>query len=229
MFTGIVEEVGKIKSVSQEKDSIKLTISANIILDDVKLGDSISTNGVCLTVTRVGKDFFVADVMPETIRRSNLRYAKPNTPVNLERAMRLADRLGGHIVSGHVDGLAKIVGRKMEGNAEVFSFQIVEQVESNIDKYIIEKGSIAVDGISLTVVNCSGSDFSVSIIPHSKENTVLAVKDKGDYVNVETDIIGKYVEKMLIGKDDNKEPNNDEVSTRVSPQLDMSRLRELGY
>ncbi|ACB83722.1 riboflavin synthase [Natranaerobius thermophilus] len=233
LFTGIVEEVGKVLSVNQGPNSISLNIQAEKIMDDIKLGDSISTNGVCLTVSKVGTNNFVADVMPETLRRSNLRYLTTNSWVNLERALRLSDRLGGHFVSGHVDGVAKVISRKHEGNAEIFNFQVVEENERNIQKYLVEKGSIAVDGISLTIVACEGDGFSVSIVPHSKENTILETRQVGNYVNIEVDIIGKYVEKLLFQeKQDNGSASTTGTSdkkAKIDSKIDINRLRELGY
>lgn len=226
MFTGIVEEVGEIISVNRGKDSVSLSIKADLVLEDVRLGDSISTNGVCLTVTKVSTDYFVADVMPETLRRSNLRFLKTGSKVNLERALQLSDRLGGHLVSGHVDGVAKVEWRKQEGNAELFHFNIVEKNEGEIGKYLVEKGSIAVDGISLTIVNCTGDNFTVSIIPHSKEQTTLAARQTGDYVNLEVDIIGKYVEKLLLHDQSLGNKYADQLS---NSSLNIDRMRELGY
>ncbi len=226
MFTGIVEEVGEIISISRGKDSVRLSIKADVVLEDVNLGDSISTNGVCLTVTKVDRDYFVADVMPETLRRSNLRFLKTGSKVNLERALKLSDRLGGHMVSGHVDGVAKVESRKQEGNAELFNFKIVEKNEGEISKYLVEKGSIAVDGISLTIMSCQDDYFTVSIIPHSKENTILAARQTGDYANLEVDIIGKYVEKLLFHEQNNQNGNMHKPN---HSSLDINRMRELGY
>ena len=193
MFTGIIEEIGQIKHIVLGTKSSAMIIGADKVLDDVKIGDSISTNGVCLTVSRFGSDYFEADVMAETMRRTNFRELKPGDKVNLERAMQLNGRFGGHIVSGHVDGTGVIVSMKKEENAVWVSIGTNE----NILKYIVEKGSITIDGISLTVTYVDDHIFKVSIIPHTGAQTPLLGKKIGDSVNLENDLIGKYVEKML--------------------------------
>lgn len=193
MFTGIIEEIGQIKHIALGTKSSAMIIGADKVLDDVKIGDSISTNGVCLTVSRFGSDYFEADVMAETMRRTNFRELKPGDKVNLERAMQLNGRFGGHIVSGHVDGTGVIVSMKKEENAVWVSIGTNE----NILKYIVEKGSITIDGISLTVAYVDDHIFKVSIIPHTGAQTTLLGKKIGDSVNLENDLIGKYVEKML--------------------------------
>ena len=193
MFTGIIEEIGQIKHIVLGTKSSAMIIGADKVLDDVKIGDSISTNGVCLTVSRFGSDYFEADVMAETMRRTNFRELKPGDKVNLERAMQLNGRFGGHIVSGHVDGTGVIVSMKKEENAVWVSIGTNE----NILKYIVEKGSITIDGISLTVAYVDDHIFKVSIIPHTGAQTTLLGKKIGDSVNLENDLIGKYVEKML--------------------------------
>lgn len=193
MFTGIVEEIGIIKGISRGAESASITIGARKILDDVKLGDSIATNGVCLTVTHFAKDSFTVDVMPETMRRSSLNNLSIGSKVNLERALRLSDRLGGHIVSGHIDGTGVIKEFKREDNAVWISIE----ADMEILKYIIHKGSIAIDGVSLTVAYVDNNMFKVSIIPHTGEETTLLSKKTGDKVNLECDLIGKYVEKLL--------------------------------
>lgn len=193
MFTGIIEEIGQIKHIVLGTKSSAMIIGADKVLDDVKIGDSISTNGVCLTVSRFGSDYFEADVMAETMRRTNFRELKPGDKVNLERAMQLNGRFGGHIVSGHVDGTGVIVSMKKEENAVWVSIGTNE----NILKYIVEKGSITIDGISLTVTYVDDHIFKVSIIPHTGAQTTLLGKKIGDSVNLENDLIGKYVEKML--------------------------------
>ena len=193
MFTGIIEEIGQIKHIALGTKSSAMIIGADKVLDDVKIGDSISTNGVCLTVSRFGSDYFEADVMAETMRRTNFRELKPGDKLNLERAMQLNGRFGGHIVSGHVDGTGVIVSMKKEENAVWVSIGTNE----NILKYIVEKGSITIDGISLTVTYVDDHIFKVSIIPHTGAQTTLLGKKIGDSVNLENDLIGKYVEKML--------------------------------
>lgn len=193
MFTGIIEEIGTIKSINSNGISSQLCINANKILEDTKIGDSIAVNGVCLTVTSIKSNLFTADVMAETLRRSNLGSLLPQSKVNLERAMPANGRFGGHIVSGHIDGTGTIVETKPEGNA----VWIKINCSDNLLKYIIHKGSITIDGISLTVAKVTDSDFSVSIIPHTAANTTLLQKKSGDVVNLENDVIGKYIEKLL--------------------------------
>ena len=193
MFTGIIEEIGAIKSINSNGISSQLCISANKILEDTKIGDSIAVNGVCLTVTSIKSNLFTADVMAETLRRSNLGSLIPQSKVNLERAMPANGRFGGHIVSGHIDGTGTIVETKPEGNA----VWIKINCSDNLLKYIIHKGSITIDGISLTVAKVTDSDFSVSIIPHTAANTTLLQKKSGDVVNLENDVVGKYIEKLL--------------------------------
>ncbi len=192
MFTGIIEEIGRIRSIRTGSDSCVLTVSAEKILSDMHIGDSIAVNGTCLTVCGFGQHSFSADVMPETMRRTNLGDLKAGSPVNLERAMAANGRFGGHIVSGHIDGTGRIQSLKKEKNA------VWVQISANPDvlKYIVEKGSVAIDGISLTVAKISVQDFSVSIIPHTGEETILLKKKSGDTVNLECDIIAKYVEKL---------------------------------
>lgn len=189
MFTGIVEEVGKVLAIGNGK----LKISCELVLKDVNIGDSIAVNGICLTVTHHTATDFTADVMPETVRRTSLAELKLGSSVNLERALTLASRLGGHIVSGHIDGTGKITKLQDEKNALLMTIS----ADKNLLRYIVEKGSVALDGISLTVASVSDSDFTVSLIPHTREITNLASKKIGSPINIETDIIGKYVEKML--------------------------------
>jgi riboflavin synthase len=193
VFTGIIEEVGKIKAISMGSSSAVLTIGASKVLENTKLGDSIAVNGVCLTVTKLGTDYFTADVMAETIRRSSLGTLTNGSPVNLERAMAADGRFGGHIVSGHVDSMGTIASIVPEDNAIWYTIN----AEAKTLHYIVEKGSITIDGISLTVAYVDDSCFKVSIIPHTRQETNLSSKGIGDKVNLECDIIGKYVEKLL--------------------------------
>ena len=186
MFTGIIEETGALKSF----DGGRIEITCAKILSDIKIGDSICTNGVCLTVTDFGEDFFAADVMPETVRRTSL---ETGGVVNLERALKVGDRLGGHIVSGHIDGVGKISSIRAEGNA-IF---IHVAAESFILRQIASKGSVALDGISITVVDAAANEFSVSMIPHTREVTNFKFKRVGSLVNIETDVLAKYVERLL--------------------------------
>ncbi|MDE5584700.1 MAG: riboflavin synthase [Ruminococcus sp.] len=170
-----------------------IEIQAEKVLTDVRIGDSIAVNGVCLTVVEFGKNFFCADVMNETFKRSSLGSLRNGSPVNLERAMSACGRFGGHIVSGHIDGTGVISDMKNDGIAIWYTIS----ADNEILRYIVEKGSVAIDGISLTVAEVNGENFSVSIIPHTAENTILAYKKVGDTVNLENDIIGKYVEKFI--------------------------------
>jgi riboflavin synthase len=193
MFTGLVEEIGRIESVASSAKSAKITIKAKTVLEGVKLGDSICTNGVCLTVTEFDSEKFSVDVMAESMRRSNLKNLKKGDEVNLERALKLSDRLGGHIVSGHIDGTGRIESFEKEDNA----VWITVSAAPELLKYIIEKGSIAIDGVSLTVAYVDGEVFKVSIIPHTKDVTTLLKKQPGQEVNLECDMIGKYIEKLM--------------------------------
>ena len=192
MFTGIIEEIGTIRRIEYGAKSCVLTISANKVLSDVRIGDSIAVNGTCLTVCRFDKDSFSADVMPETMRRTNLGALKNGSSVNLERAMAANGRFGGHIVSGHIDGTGKIQSMRREDNA----VWVTIAANSAILRYIVEKGSIAIDGISLTVAAVTAVDFSVSIIPHTGAETTLLQKNTGDVVNLECDIVAKYIVKL---------------------------------
>lgn len=194
MFTGLVEEVGHMKKVFRQGEALVFTVAASKVLEGVAIGDSISVNGVCLTVVSFDRTSFTADVMPETFRKSNLQKQRPGAPLNLERAMPANGRFGGHIVQGHCDGTAVITGRETEANAVVFSLKL-DHTESL--RYIIPKGSIAIDGISLTVVDTDGDGFRVSIIPHTLAETALQYKKPGDTVNIECDVIGKYVDHLL--------------------------------
>jgi len=193
MFTGIIEEVGTIKSIRKGAASALLTIEATNVLEDVSLGDSIAVNGVCLTVTTFTKAEFTADVMHETLNRSSLGSLRAGSKVNLERAMKADGRFGGHIVSGHIDGTGTITDIKRDDNAVWYTIK----APAPLLRYIIEKGSIAIDGISLTVADVNKGSFKVSIIPHTSGNTTLSMKKTGDVVNLENDCIGKYVEKLL--------------------------------
>ena len=190
MFTGIVEEVGSIKAVEEGR----LAISACEVLSDVKVGDSISVNGACLTVTTHDESSFSVDVVPETLRRTNLGELEAGSPVNLERSMPAYGRFGGHMVQGHVDGTATIRSIENEGDA----LMVIFDAPSSVMRYVVEKGFIAVDGASLTIVQCDNFSFSVTIIPHTQENTVFKSKKAGDSVNLEVDIMAKYVERLAM-------------------------------
>lgn len=193
MFTGIIEEIGTIRRIERGAVGARLTIAAKTVLQGTKLGDSIATNGVCLTVVAMTADSFSADVMAESLRRSSLGALQSGSPVNLERAMPLNGRFGGHIVSGHIDGTGTIASQKREDNA----VWVTVHTSASLLRYIVEKGSIAIDGVSLTVAAVDETGFSVSIIPHTGTQTILLDKKPGETVNLECDIIGKYVEKLL--------------------------------
>lgn len=193
MFTGIIEELGTVERVGGGE----IVLRAATVLEGTRLGDSIAVNGVCLTVTRLTSAGFTADVMPETLRRSSLGNLRPGSQVNLERAMAADGRFGGHIVSGHIDGTGTVSSLRREGNA----VWVTIAAGPELLRGIVEKGSIAIDGISLTVAAVDDASFSVSIIPHTAASTILGTKRPGDTVNLETDLIGKYVEKLLTFRD----------------------------
>lgn len=192
MFTGIIEEIGTVRRIEHGAKGARLTIQAKTVLEDTRIGDSIATNGVCLTVVSMTGDSFSADVMAESLRRSSLGTLQGGSPVNLERAMAANGRFGGHIVSGHIDGTGTIASQKREDNA----VWVKIKTPAPLLRYIVEKGSIAIDGVSLTVAAVTDTDFSVSIIPHTGAQTILLGKKPGDQVNLECDVIGKYVEKL---------------------------------
>ena len=193
MFTGLIEDVGTIKKIDKKGSYMNVLIECNLDFTETKTGDSISVDGVCLTIVELLPKGFRAEVSPETLQRATLREIKEGQKVNLERAMRISDRLGGHLVLGHVDGIGKIKGVSRDVN----STKMKISASKDIMKYIIEKGSVAVDGISLTVNDCTDDEFGVNIIPHTAGHTTLSNKKVGDSVNIENDIIGKYVEKFL--------------------------------
>lgn len=192
MFTGIVEEIGLVESISKGVSSAVVQIKASVILSDLKIGDSVAVNGVCLTASKVTATGFCADVMHETLNRSSLGSLKKGSGVNLERAMPANGRFGGHIVSGHIDGVGTVAGITRDDNAIWYTINAGE----SILRYIVEKGSVAIDGISLTVAKVDSKSFSISAIPHTVKATILSDKKLGDTVNLENDIIGKYVEKL---------------------------------
>jgi riboflavin synthase len=195
MFTGIIEELGKLVSLKMSAGSGVISIEAGRVLEGAQVGDCISVNGVCLTARDLSSSTFSADVMPETLRRTNLGNLKPGSIVNLERAMNLGGRLGGHLILGHVDATGKVVSIKPEGTAVVYTISAPAEVL----RYVLPQGSIGVDGISLTVTKLEGDKFSVSLIPHTVKMTTLGHNGVGYEVNLEADVIGKYVAKMLKG------------------------------
>jgi riboflavin synthase len=193
MFTGIIESMGSVKKFTRHGEDAILDIDASMILEDIKVGDSIAINGACLTVTRKSEREFTADVSAETLSRTNLRLLKPGDRVNLEKALRLNSFLGGHLVLGHVDGLGKILEKVIRSNSVLLGVEI----DMELGRLIVEKGSVAVDGVSLTVNRCEKNRFYVTMIPQTARMTTLGIKKVADRVNIETDIIGKYVEKLL--------------------------------
>ena len=196
MFTGIVEELGETVAVDDLGDAARLTVRGPQVTQDVANGDSIAVNGVCLTVASTSGDTFTADVMRETLNRSSLGALAPGTPVNLERSVRLADRLGGHLVQGHVDGTGTIISRTPAEHWDVVRIGLPPG-PPDLARYVVEKGSVAVDGISLTIVSVSATWFEVSLIPETLKRTTLGAKQPGETVNLEVDVIAKYVEKLL--------------------------------
>jgi len=217
MFTGIIEEIGTLSRIERSTGFCRLAIRASRISDDCKAGDSIAVNGVCLTVTRQYPDGFTADVMAETMRRTNLENLKAGDKLNLERSMRLSDRLGGHIVAGHVDEVGSIIELTPEGIATLMTVK----VSSPLTKYIAVKGSVCVEGASLTVTDVSSSSFQVSLIPFTKENTILGLKRMGDAVNIEVDMLARYVERLI--------SYSEEPSAESPGNIDQGFLRTHGF
>ena len=213
MFTGIIEEKGKVLRVEYRGQEKKLTIELPTYLTDVQLGDSININGVCLTVVQKKEQCIELDMSQETLQKTILRELREGDQVNLERALTLTGRLGGHIVTGHIDGIGEIIEKKKERDFLRLRIRIPE----SISRYVVQKGSIAIDGISLTVNECKGAEIQLTLIPYTIEKTTLLDKKVGDQVNVETDILGKYVEKLL-GQGD-----------KESVKVDLSFLKEHGF
>lgn len=194
MFTGIVEEKGKVHQIQQTGDAIIMTIQASNILSDVHLGDSIAINGVCLTVTKFDQSTFSVDLMPETVRNTSLRDLTVRSDVNLERAMSANGRFGGHFVSGHVDGIGKIKSKRTEHNAIYYEIE----VDKELRKFMMMKGSVAVDGTSLTIFGLTADTFTISIIPHTVQETIIGQKGPGEIVNIECDMLTKYLEELMM-------------------------------
>ncbi|GAB7386207.1 riboflavin synthase subunit alpha [Bacillaceae bacterium] len=220
MFTGIIEEIGTVQRIKKQGNAIVLEIGAKKVLQDVKRGDSIAVNGVCLTVTSFSDDSFATDVVPETMRRTNFSELQVGSAVNLERAMAAGGRFGGHFVSGHIDGTGRICGMQRQENAVILTIE----ADPSLLRYVIPKGSIAVDGISLTVMDVEEDRFSLSIIPHTWRETVLQYRKKGDLVNLECDMIGKYVEKLLSLKTKDGRGNEQQRG-----KIDAAFLAEHGF
>ncbi len=204
MFTGIIEQTGKIKNISKKGNQATITVRFQNEINDLTTGESIAVNGVCLTVVNPSKDSFSADVSEETLNRTNLGEVKVSGPVNLERALKVGERMGGHFVSGHIDGKGNILNKITQGKHVLLTIEAPDKIM----KYVIEKGSIAVDGISLTIASCNENSFTISIIPHTEACTNLKSKKKGDTVNLENDLIGKYIEQFVNNKNQKKERKN---------------------
>jgi len=200
MFTGIIEEIGKIRSINRIKDITKLIVSADKILTNMELGDSISVDGICLTIVKFTKSEFEVDLSPETLNLTTFKHKQINDMVNLERALRLGDKLGGHFVTGHIDGMRKINQIEKKGDSFIYSFTADDLILNNI----VQKGSIAIDGVSLTIAELNKKLFSVAIIPYTYNNTTFRYKKSGDLVNMETDMLGKYVKKYIGFEEEHK-------------------------
>ena len=232
MFTGIVEEIGTLKKIVWGAHSAVLSIQARHVLSDAAVGDSIAVNGICLTVTSLSPSGFTTDVMHETLNRSSLKGAKPGMHVNLERAMAADGRFGGHIVSGHIDGTGQIESMRREENAVWVTIACTDKI---LD-LIVEKGSICIDGISLTVAAVTKQNFSVSVIPHTGEETTLLKKKAGDPVNLENDIVGKYIQKFVdigrnSGADRGKMPDDENAAgnAKGNSGISMEFLQKYGF
>ncbi|MEA1921621.1 MAG: riboflavin synthase [Pseudomonadota bacterium] len=217
MFTGIIEEIGEVISSNLIGGSGELRIGAPLIVTECKLGDSIAVNGVCLTVTKITGRELAFDVSLESLRRSNLGNLKKGDQVNLEQALAADGRFGGHMVSGHIDGTGTLNDRRREGNATIFTFSVAPA----ISRYLIEKGSIAIDGISLTISALTGDSFSVTVIPHSLQQTTMGQRDLGAIVNLENDLVAKYIEKLL-------QPKTQSSDNQAS-KLNLDLLKKHGF
>jgi len=220
MFTGIIEGLGTITAIRASGQGRRLTITSDFVLDQTGIGDSIGVNGACLTAVVVSGRRFEIDVSPETLEKTTLGLSKVAQRVNLERALRLSDRLDGHLVSGHIDGTGVIKARQASGNATIVTIG----VSASVARYMIRKGSVAVDGISLTINECDAASFTVSVIPHTTLVTTIGFKQVGEAVNIETDMIGKYVERFIGGRRTQESGNGD-----VGSGIDLQFLAKTGF
>lgn len=216
MFTGLIEEIGTVENIKIRNNYAEVEVKAESILEDVKIGDSIATNGVCLTVSNLKNTSFTADIMPESMNRSNLGELVRGSRVNLERAMKSGGRFGGHIVSGHIDGMGRIKSIIKDGNATWLEIEVGKEIM----KHIVFKGSVTLDGTSLTVAEENRNSFKVSIIPVTSEETTLLSKSRGDNINIEVDLIGKYIEKLI---------NFNEINTEDKKTIDEDFLKKYGF
>ena len=212
MFTGLVEEIGTVSAIKESGDGRKIRISCKKLLEDIKVKESISVGGICLTVVGTGKDYFEVDVVSETIKRSNIGQYSEGDKVNLEGALLLSDRLGGHIVQGHVDGVARVISHARGDSGSLLIIDIPQELR----KYVVEKGSITLDGISLTIASVNGTELTIALIPHTLEITTMGGTEPGDLLNVEVDVLAKYVENMMKGYTD-------------SGRLTLEKLNDMGY
>lgn len=216
MFTGIIEEMGAVTAVEKTLAGMKLSILASTIMDDLRVGDSVSVNGACLTVVSVGEREFTVDISAETLMVTSLGSLTPGAPVNLERAMKIHQRIGGHLVAGHVDATGMIRSRRQEGNTLLLTIEAPKEIL----RYCVHKGSITVDGISLTINEVTDRSFGVAIIPHTAKVTTLGLKQVGDLVNLESDLIGKYVERLL--------QERGQLPAKPAPVIDREYLQKRG-
>lgn len=216
MFTGIVEEMGAVSSIEKSLAGTRMTLLASLVMSDLKIGDSVSVNGTCLTIVGRGEREFSVEVSPETLAVTTLGKLAAGAPVNLERAMRLNERLGGHMVAGHVDGIGTILARQPDGNAVILECEAPKEML----RYCVPKGSVTVDGISLTINQVTERSFTVAIIPHTAKVTTLGLKQVGDQVNLESDLIGKYVERLL--------QERGVLPTKPAPAIDLDYLKKRG-
>ena len=215
MFTGIVEELAQIKSIKPRKKGIRYSISADFVMDDIKIGDSISVNGVCLTIVEAKKKYFCMDLVEETLNKSNLGELKVGDFINLERAMKATSRFGGHIVQGHVETVGVILEKQMQDEEAILSVGI----DPEWMRFCIPKGSITLDGVSLTIAKINGNIIEVALIPHTLKNTTLGIKGKTDTLNIETDIIGKYIDRLL-----SFDADEEEIDTKI-----LKAIRNIQY
>jgi len=219
MFTGIIEGFGTIREIRSEGQGKRMTVDADFFLEQTKIGDSVCVSGACLTVVTINDKRFAVDVSPETLAKTTFKSAKIGDRVNLERALRLSDRIDGHLVSGHIDGIGTVALKQNIGNAIIVAFKVPEF----ISHYMIQKGSVAVDGISLTINNCGHDSFDVSIIPHTAKLTTIGFKKTGDLVNIEADMIGKYVERFVGDK------RHNEKKKEAGNSINMEFLAKSGF